>query len=88
MHQLLRLGRSGALFGALVVVDAGDECPKLGQVQRFPARAAEEVEDSVAARSVQPFPDPLGHAGRGEDVLRGSVRVVERAAVVVGRLHR
>ena len=71
----------------LVVVDAGDERAQLGQVERLPARAAEEVEDAVAARSVQPLPDPLRHPRRGEDVLGGAVRVVEGAAVVVGGLH-
>ena len=42
----------------------------------------------MTARALQPLADPVRHPRHLEHVLGGAVRVVEGAAVVVGRLHQ
>ena len=83
------LGRAPArrLDDGCVLVDAGHVRAELGELDRLAPGAAEEVEDAAPADARQPLADRGREPGRREHVLRRAMRVVEGAAVVVGRLH-
>ena len=79
---------AGRLDRRRVVVDARHERAELDELDRLAAGATEQMEYAAPADAGQPLADPRRQPRRREHVLGRPVRVVEGAAVVIGRLHR